>query len=94
MAGEKNKKGVKVNLPGNVPVLYSDSTFLTINEFGVVLDFAQRLGPTDQQNIVARLGMSREHAKILIERLGGLLVKGELSRTQVTRGKVKKSAVN
>ena len=88
------KRDVQVKLPGNVPVLYSDSTFLTINDYGVVLDFAQRVGPTNQQNIVARIGMSKEHARILIERLSGLLVKSELERTQVTEGKVKGKAVN
>jgi len=91
---EKKKPGIQVNLPSNVTILYSDSTFLTINQYGIVLDFAQRAGPTNQQNIVARIGMSTDHAKILVEKLGGLLVRDKLKTTQVTKGGKKREAVN
>lgn len=89
-----SRKSVQVKLPGNIPVLYSDSTFLTINDYGVVFDFAQRMGPTNRQNVVARIGMSKEHARILIEKLSGLLINEELKMTQVTKGRVKRKAVN
>lgn len=90
----KVKKGVRVKLPDSVAVLYSDSTFFTISDYGVVLDFAQRMGPTNQQNIVARIGMSKEHARVLIEKLSGLLLSNELKTTQVTKGKIRRKAVN
>lgn len=60
-------KEVQVNLSNNTPVLYTDSVFITSNQYGLVLDFAQSMGPTNQQNIVARLGMSKDHAKSMLK---------------------------
>jgi uncharacterized protein YajQ (UPF0234 family) len=36
---------------------------MSANGDGIVFDFMQKLGPTNQVRIVARVGMSREHAK-------------------------------
>jgi transcriptional regulator with XRE-family HTH domain len=70
----ENNPGVQINMPGNLATLYTDSVFVTTNDFGVVFDFSQSMGPTNQQNVIARLGMSKEHAKallkVLIEKLG------------------------
>lgn len=59
--------GVQINLNSNLSVLYSDSVFVTSNPYGVLLDFAVNMGPTNQQNVVSRIGMSKEHAKALAE---------------------------
>jgi hypothetical protein len=67
---------VSVNLD-TTPVLYTDNINMTINPDGVVLDIMQRLGPTNQIRIVSRVGMSREHAKKFVEKLGKLLLKSE-----------------
>jgi len=75
---------VQVSLNNNIPILYTDSVYATSNEFGLVLDFAQRMGPTNQQNIVARIGMSKEHAKALLN----MLIK-QLDQTE-TQGKTNK----
>lgn len=58
--------GVQINMNGNIPILYTDSVFVTTNQYGLVFDFAQSMGPTNQQNIVARMGMSKEHARALL----------------------------
>jgi len=50
---------------------------MTVNPNGVVLDIMQRLGPTNQVRIVSRIGMSREHAKKFLDKLGKLLLKSE-----------------
>lgn len=63
----KDVKGVELNVPNNAVVIYTDSAFVTTNEFGCVIDFAQRLGSTNKQNVVARVGMSKDHAKALIK---------------------------
>lgn len=55
-----------INLPANVPILYTDSVFISSNEFGIVINIGQQLDDQNQQ-IVARFGMSREHAKKLSE---------------------------
>jgi len=58
--------GFQVNV-GNVPVFYTDSAFVTTSQWGLVIDFAQTVGPTNQQNVISRVGMSKAHAKALAE---------------------------
>ncbi len=62
--------------PMQTPVLYTDSTFVSASEFGLVLDVAQNMNG-QQQNIVARIGMSFDHAKKLIDVLQDTLDKNE-----------------
>lgn len=45
------------------PILYTDNIMVTTNDEGVVVDFCQRIGSTSQVRVVARIGMSRDHAK-------------------------------
>ena len=70
-AEEKNvNQAVNVNLDaGKTPVLYTDNVFISSNEDGVVLDVGQRVGNTNQVTVVARIGMSRSHAKKLADAL-------------------------
>ena len=56
------KREIKISVPGDVKILYSDSVIIRSNKFGLVLDFAQQVAPRQQQ-VVARVGMSREHAQ-------------------------------
>ncbi|MDB5166839.1 MAG: hypothetical protein JWM37_911 [Candidatus Saccharibacteria bacterium] len=51
---------------GRVPVLHSESVFVTARDDSVVLDFAQSAGLANQQFVVASLGMSRDQAKKMI----------------------------
>jgi len=46
---------------------------MTVNPDGLVLDIMQRLGPTNQARIVARIGMSREHGMKFARELSKLL---------------------
>lgn len=77
---DKNKKEnspqVNLNLD-TTPILYTDNIFMTSNPDGVVLDIAQRVGSTNQVRIVARVGMSRDHAKKFVNELGKLLATSE-----------------
>lgn len=59
------------------PILYTDSINISTNKEGVVLNVKQRLGNTEQVRIVSRIGMSREHAKDVVEKLGRLLIMTE-----------------
>lgn len=70
---QKQKLSVNVNLD-TTPILYTDNIQMTANPDGLVMDVMQRLGPTEQVRIVARLGMSREHAKKFSQELSRLLV--------------------
>ena len=75
-SNQNNQAVIDVNLD-STPVLYTDNVFMSTNEFGVMLDVAQKLGPTNKLRIVSRVGMSREHAKKLVNELGKLLAMTE-----------------
>lgn len=68
----QGEMSVNVNLD-TTPILYTDNVFMTTNSDGLVLDFCQKLGSTNTTRIVARIGMSREHAKKAVAQLGKLL---------------------
>lgn len=69
---EKPNISVNINLD-TTPILYTDNVFMTTNEDGVVIDVCQKLGKTNQMRIVARIGMSRSHAKKFLRELSKLL---------------------
>ncbi len=76
MVDKKSGEQQHVNFSINVdttPILYTDTVRLTTNPMGVVLGFGQTLDTTNQVKIVARIGMSREHAKVFLKELGTLL---------------------
>lgn len=58
-----------VEVPANLPVVYTDMINMTSSDFGVVFDFGQRMGPTNKVNIVLRVGMSKKHAESLMNLL-------------------------
>lgn len=64
---QNDKPFPNISMPENLPVLYSDFFLVYSNDSGVVLNFAQSTGPVNQQNIVARIGVSKEYAKKIIE---------------------------
>lgn len=70
----KDDPNVNLNIdPSHTPVLYADSVYIKADKNGVVLDFAQQLGASNQYTVVARIGLSKEHAENLVEHLEGLL---------------------
>ena len=78
MAAVDKKTEMALNLgidPMRTPILYADAVRITSNENGFVLDVAQRVAGTNQAVVVARIGMSRDHAKTLSEKLAEHLVK-------------------
>lgn len=83
---DKNEKnGPSLNLdPNKTPVLYADSVYIKSDNHGVVLDFAQQIGPSNQYSVVARIGISKDHAQDLIEHLEGLLKAEGNSSTKKT----------
>ena len=68
-----NSPQTQVNLPAGLPVLYSDVISVTASPYGLVFDFGQKMGPTNQVNIVARIGVSKEHGDALMKVLMGKL---------------------
>ena len=74
--GRGKQVQVSVNLD-TTSILYTDNINMTVNLDGVVLDVMQKLGSTNQVRIVTRVGMSRDHAKKFVKKLGELLLKSE-----------------
>ena len=75
MAANKKKENLKVSINmDSTPIYYTDNVSMTINDDGVVLDVIQKVGSSDQARIVSRIGMSRDHAKKFVEKLGSLLL--------------------
>lgn len=73
---------VQILVPPGTTVLYTDSCFVTDTPYGIVMDYAQTLGPTNQQTIVARLGMSVEHAEALVKVLSQKIIDSKLKAKQ------------
>jgi transcriptional regulator with XRE-family HTH domain len=48
-------------------ILFTDVVDITVNNYGVVMNFMQGATPTSKPSTVARVGMSREHAKSVLE---------------------------
>ncbi len=83
---QDDQKGLNVNLnPQATPVLYTENIFMNASEDGVVIDICQRLGNTNQLQIVARVGMSKSHAKKFLKAFGDLI---NMSEGQLQTGKV------
>lgn len=49
------------------PIVYTDMVQVMVNNYGVVMNFMQGLGSHGGPLAVARVGMSREHAKSVLE---------------------------
>lgn len=62
-------KNTVVVMPADARIAYTDMAHVVSNQHGVVINFLQTNGPATQPLIVSRLGMSKEHAKSLIELL-------------------------
>lgn len=67
---------VSVNFD-STPILYTDNVLITTNSDGVILDVGQRLGTTNKVRLVARIGMSRQHAKKVVNELAKTLAISE-----------------
>jgi DNA-binding XRE family transcriptional regulator len=87
----KKKEQYMSNLPANLPTqnppasisvdptkptYYTDSIFINSSDFGLVIDFARKVGP-EQHFVVTSVGMSFDHAKKLVEVLNDHLQKHE-----------------
>lgn len=64
-------------LPMDVRIVYTDMANVTANEYGLVMNFLQTTGLGAQPLAVARVGMSKEHAKSVLEMLQKSIEKTE-----------------
>lgn len=59
------------------PILFTDVVDVMVNNYGVVMNFMQSSGPNHKPNSVAKVGMSREHAKSVLQ-----ILQATLSQTE------------
>lgn len=71
-APEQQQMAVNINLD-TTPILYTDNIYIVSNEDGITLNVMQNMAGTNQLRIVARVGMSRNHAKKFTAEMGKLL---------------------
>jgi transcriptional regulator with XRE-family HTH domain len=48
-------------------ILFTDTVDVVVNNYGVVMNFMQGMGPSSKPATIARVGMSREHAKSVLQ---------------------------
>lgn len=48
-------------------IVYTDMIQVMVNNYGVIINFLQGAGPSNQPLAVSRIGMSKEHARSVIE---------------------------
>lgn len=73
MADNKQNE-LKINLnPESVNILYTDTIFMNVNDDGVTFDICQKVGKSNQMQVVSRIGMSRVHAAKFVKKLSEIL---------------------
>lgn len=75
--GDEAAKPSVIVMPSDARISYTDMVHVTINNYGVVLNFMQGSGLNNQPMVVSRVGMSREHAKSVLELLQRTLAQSE-----------------
>lgn len=69
-----SEQQLNINLnPTTTPILYTDAVIMNTNEDGVTFDVCQKVGSTNQVQVISRVGMSRDHAKKFAKKLTELL---------------------
>ncbi len=61
------KKTTAIVSSEEIKISYTDMVHVAVNNYGVVVNFMQSSGVDSQPMIVSRVGMSKEHAKSLID---------------------------
>lgn len=64
--------------PNKTPVMYIDSYLIGSNDNVVTFNFAQALPDPSQQNVVARVALTRNQAKEFLEKLNDHIEKFEV----------------
>lgn len=78
-------------MPVDLRIVYTDSAHVMVNNYGVVMNFMQTNGTSNQPLAVSRIGMSKEHAQSLIKMLQQSLRQAEKQETAPKRNQKKKT---
>ena len=59
-------------------IVYTDMVQISVNNYGVVINFLQGAGINNTPLAVSRIGMSKEHAKSLLDVLSNTLKQADV----------------
>ncbi len=76
---ENNPIPTLVVVPNDNRIIYTDTANVSVNNYGVVLNFMQT-GINNQQLSISRIGMSLDHAKSVLEVLTRTIAQAEASK--------------
>lgn len=81
MDEERQKKQQQLNFnlnPIKTPIYHVDSYLMTSNDHGMVFNFAQALPDPKQQQVVARVALTKSQAKEFLKNLNDHIEKFEV----------------
>lgn len=64
---DNDNKNVVMITPDELKIVYTDMLHVSVNNFGVIMNFMQGGGSNGQPLAIARVGMSREHALSVLD---------------------------
>jgi transcriptional regulator with XRE-family HTH domain len=67
--------------PHDARIVYTDMIQVMVNNYGVIINFMQGAGPSNSPLAVSRVGMSKEHARSVLEVLQKTLDQAENTAT-------------
>lgn len=70
MTNDENAKHAQSDvmvMPMDARIVYTDMVHVMVNNYGVVMNFMQGAGPDMKPLAIARVGMSKEHAKSVLK---------------------------
>lgn len=76
-----------VMIPMDSRIIYTDSANVSVNNYGVVISFTQN-GPNSQSMGIARVGMSIEHAKSVLDVLSKTINQAESQKPGKNQAKL------
>lgn len=89
--GIETVKSLAAIIPIDNRIVYTDLVHVMVNNYGVVMNFMQNSGASNQPLTVARLGMSKEHARSVLDMLQKTLTQaGETRKPKVITARAKK----
>lgn len=72
-----------VTVPAEQKVMYTDVVDVMVNNYGVVINFMQSSGPTKPATTIAKVGMSRDHAKSVVQILQATIAQTEVAKANL-----------
>lgn len=71
---KNDDNNLQLNLnPEKTQIKYTDTIFMNVNDDGVIFDICQKVGNSNQVQVVSRIGMSRTHAQKFVKKLSEIL---------------------